>query len=149
LSEAQIVLTDAPTDADRLVISSGLSDYTHQKAGYRDNRPLAALVKDPVTSETIGGMYGRTSYGLLFVDLVFLPDDLRGQDLGSRLLAAMESEAIARGCTAGFLLTITLQAPGFYAKRGWEEFGRIATDPPGIARVFFRKSFHMGRDGGS
>ena len=43
-------------------------------------------------------MTGRTSYGLLFIDLVYLPEDQRGQDIGSRLLAMMEHEAIARGC---------------------------------------------------
>jgi GNAT superfamily N-acetyltransferase len=141
VAEAPIILTDEPTDADEAIIGQGLARYNEDKAGYRDSRPLAALVKDPVTFETVGGMYGRTSYGLLFIDLVYLPADLRGQDLGSKLLAMMEAEAIARGCKSGFLLTISFQAPDFYAKYGWTEFGRIPCDPPGTERVFFRKSF--------
>ena len=144
MSEPLVVLTDAPLDTDRTAISGGLGTYTQAKAGYRDFRPLAVLVKDPVTSETVGGMYGRTSYGMLVIDLVYLPETMRGLDLGSRLLGMMEAEAVARGCRAGFLMTISLQAPGFYAKRGWEEFGRIACDPPGNARVFFRKMFGVG-----
>lgn len=144
MSEPVIVLTDAPTDADEVVIGDGLARYNEEQTGYRDYRPLAVLVKDPVTSETIGGMYGRTSYGLLFIDLVFLPASLRGQALGTRLLAMMEAEAIARGCQSGFLLTITFQAPEFYARHEWEEFGRIPCDPPGAARVFFRKFFKPG-----
>ncbi|MDR3538539.1 MAG: GNAT family N-acetyltransferase [Acetobacteraceae bacterium] len=133
-------LTDAPGAADEAVIEDGLAAFNEAAAGYRDSRPLAVLARDPATGQTIGGLSGRTSFGLLFVDLVFLPDTLRGQGVGSQALAMMEAEAIRRGCKAGFLLTITFQAPEFYARHGWEEFGRIACDPPGTARVFMRKT---------
>ena len=91
-------LTDKPTDADHGVLSSGLSNYNEQQTGYRDWRPLAALLRDPDTGETLGGMIGKTSYGLLFIDLVYLPETMRGQDIGSQLLSMMEQEGIARGC---------------------------------------------------
>jgi GNAT superfamily N-acetyltransferase len=135
-----LVLTDAPTDADRETVSSGLADFSEQQAGYRDYKPLAALLKDD-QGATLGGMIGRTSYGMLFIDTVFLPRDRRGHELGSRLLDMMETEGIRRGCKVGFLMTITFQAPGFYAKYGWTEFNRIACDPPGTARVFMTKTF--------
>jgi GNAT superfamily N-acetyltransferase len=140
MSEAVLTMTDAPTDLDESVIQGGLADYNALKTGYRDWRPLAALLRDPDTGETLGGMIGRTSYGLLFIDLVYLPETLRGQDIGSRLLSMMEQEGVARGCKSAFLLTITYQAPGFYERQGWTEFGRIACDPPGTARVFMTKT---------
>ncbi len=140
MTEPVLALTDQPTDDDETIIEQGLDAFNEQKVGYRDSRPLAALLKDPETGATLGGMIGRTSYGLLFVNTVYLPEDQRGQDIGSRLLALMEQEAIARGCKAGFLLTITFQAPGFYGRHGWTEFGRIACDPPGTARVFMTKA---------
>ncbi|MEA2743470.1 MAG: hypothetical protein QOG25_1841 [Acetobacteraceae bacterium] len=139
MTEPTLTLTDHPTDIDEQVIETGLADYNALKAGYRDWRPLAALLKDPDTGETLGGMIGRTSYGLLFIDLVYLPETLRGQDIGGKLLRMMEDEGVSRGCTSAFLLTITYQAPGFYARHGWTEFGRIACDPPGTARVFMTK----------
>jgi GNAT superfamily N-acetyltransferase len=144
MTEPVLTLTDAPTEADATIIASGLADYNEQKTGYRDWRPLAALLRDPDTGETLGGMIGKTSYGLLFIDLVYLPDTLRGQDIGSRLLAMMEQEGINRGCLSAFLFTITWQAPGFYERLGWTEFGRISCDiscdPPGAARVFMTKT---------
>ncbi len=133
-------LTDQPTDDDERTIGRGLADYNEQKTGYRDSRPLAALLQDPATGETLGGMIGRTSYGLLFIDLVFLPEAARGQDIGSRLLGMMEQEGSRRGCKSGFLYTITFQAPGFYERHGWTEFGRVPCDPPGSARIFMTKS---------
>jgi GNAT superfamily N-acetyltransferase len=135
-----LTLTDQPTDTDEAVIQGGLADYNELKTGYRDWRPLAALLRDPETGDTLGGMIGRTSYGLLFIDLVYLPQIMRGQDIGSRLLQKMEQEGARRGCKSGFLYTVTYQAPGFYERNGWIEFGRIACDPPGAARVFMTKT---------
>lgn len=140
MTEPVLMLTDQPTDADETVIGTGLADYNAQKTGYRDWRPLAALLRDPETGTTLGGMMGRTSYGLLFIDLVYLPESMRGQDIGRRLLEMMEQEGARRGCKSAFLLTITYQAPGFYERCGWTEFGRIACDPPGTARIFLTKT---------
>ncbi len=140
MTEPELTLTDQPTDTDESIIQGGLAGYNELKTGYRDWRPLAALLRDKDTGETMGGMIGRTSYGLLFIDLVFLPETMRGQDIGSRLLRMMEQEGVSRGCQSAFLYTITYQAPGFYERHGWTEFGRIACDPPGTARVFMTKS---------
>jgi GNAT superfamily N-acetyltransferase len=143
MTDPVLALTDQPAASDETVISTGLADYSETKAGYRDWRPLAALLRDPATGETLGGMIGRTSYGLLFIDLVYLPEIMRGQDIGGKLLRMMEDEGARRGCKSGFLLTITFQAPGFYARHGWTEFGRIACDPPGTARVFMTKTLQQ------
>jgi GNAT superfamily N-acetyltransferase len=140
MTEPVLTLTDHPTERDETVVQDGLADYNALKAGYRDWRKLAALLRDPDTGETLGGMIGRTSYGLLFIDLVYLPETMRGQDIGSRLLQMMEQEGASRGCRSAFLLTITYQAPGFYERHGWTEFGRIACDPAGTARVFMTKT---------
>ena len=66
-SNARMVITDAPGAEDELVIREGLSDYNFEKAGYRDQRPLAILVSDPETGEVVGGLFGSTSIGLLDV----------------------------------------------------------------------------------
>ena len=40
---------------------------------------------------------------------------------------------------AATLVTVNFQAPEFYARHGWEEFGRIPTIP-GVERIFMRKT---------
>ena len=62
---------------------------------------------------------GRTSLGLFFIDLIFLPKELRGKRLGSEIIEAAEDEARKRGCTSAVLYTITFQAPGFYERQGY------------------------------
>ena len=144
MPDFDIVLTDAPTDADEAVIEGGLADFNAEQAGYRDWRPIVALARDPATGQTIGGILGRTTLGLLFVDLVYLPSALRGQDIGSRMMGMIEQEAARRGCRSGALITITFQAPGFYERCGWHEFGRVPCDPPGTFRVFMTKTLPGG-----
>ena len=135
-----VTVTDAPGPEARALVSDGLDAHNLDRAGYWDARPLAVLVHDGATGAMLGGLVGRTSLGLLFIDLVYLPETVRGQGLGTRLLRAAEDEACRRGCRAGVLFTITFQAPDFYARLGWEEFGRVECDPPGTARVFCRKT---------
>ncbi|MFB6715342.1 MULTISPECIES: GNAT family N-acetyltransferase [unclassified Streptomyces] len=134
-----LVVTDVPAPADIAVLSDGLDRFNIEKTGVDDRRPLAVLVRDPETHQVIGGLTGRTSLGLFFVDLVFLPPELRGSGLGREILRRAEDEACARGCRAAVLYTITFQAPGFYRKQGWKRLGEVPCDPPGTSRVFMAK----------
>ena len=134
-----IAPTDAPDPRLESVLSDGLQDHFVATVGQSDSRTLAVAVTDPATGAPVGGLLGRTTQGLFFLDLFYLPASLRGGGLGGRILAAAEAEAIRRGCVAATLITASVQAPDFYAKHGWEEFGRIAC-VPGIERIFFRKT---------
>ena len=143
--EPTLVLTDTPDDETHRLIEDGLGDFNAERVGYRDWRPLAVLARDPASGRTLGGMMCRTSLGLLFIDLVYLPADVRGHQLGSRMLRMAEDEAWRRGCRTGVLYTISFQAPGFYERHGWREFGRIPCDPPGTSRVFMTKDLSADR----
>ena len=140
-TDPTVTVTDAPSPEAKALIGEALNEHNRDHAGYWDQRPLAVLVCDPETGAVLGGLTGRTSLGLAFIDLVYLPASLRGRGYGTRILREAEAEARRRGCRAGVLYTITFQAPEFYARHGWEEFGRIECDPPGTARVFFSKTF--------
>lgn len=139
MAEPVLMLTDAPTEESARVVELGLAGYNYAKAGFVDHRELAVLLSDPESGEVLGGLLGRTSLGLLFVDLFHVPESLRGSGLGSRIMRQAEDEARRRGCVASFLITINFQAPDFYARLGYEEFGRVES-LPGIARIMMRKS---------
>jgi len=138
MAEQTIVVTDAPDPRDVEVIGRGLALYNHEQTGIHDHKPLAVLVKD-ADGNTVGGISGRSSLGLLFLDLVYLPKSMRRGGLGSRLLAAAEEEGRQRGCKAAVLYTISFQAPEFYKRYGWRVFGEIPCDPPGTSRIFMTK----------
>jgi GNAT superfamily N-acetyltransferase len=138
-SDPILTLTDAPDANARDAIGDGLNAYNDAIVGYADRRPIAVLVTDPRSGKVIGGATGRTSLGLLFIDLVYLPETLRGRDIGRRVIGMMEEEARRRGCRAAVLYTISFQAPRFYERLGWRVFGEIPCDPPGTSRVFLTK----------
>lgn len=71
------------------------------------------MVYDPDTGAPAGGLRGRTSLGLFFVDLFYLPERLRHSGIGGRALRMAEAEAIRRGCRAATLVTVNFQAPAF------------------------------------
>jgi GNAT superfamily N-acetyltransferase len=120
------------------VVMRGLADFNREKFGRVDTQTLDILVRDK-RGEIIGGLLGRSSLGMFFLDLFYLPEALRGGGLGSRLITQAEDEARRRGCTAAFVYTVTFQAPGFYEKHGYRRFGEIACPPDGATRIFLTK----------
>jgi GNAT superfamily N-acetyltransferase len=138
-SDLTITVTDEPQPNATALIADSLAEFNEGKAGYRNFKPLAVLVSDPRTGELIGGLYGRTSLGVMFIDRFFLPERLRGNRLGSRLLAMAEAEGKRRGCALAGLFTLHFQAPGFYQKQGWEIAARLDVPPPGVTRFLMTK----------
>ena len=108
-----MALTDTPPASLKAVLSKGLADYNAQQSRLRDWKPLAVIVLDPETGDAAGGLLGRTSMGLFFLDLFYLPDHLRGGGMGSQALRMAEDEARRRGCQAATLVTVNFQAPDF------------------------------------
>ncbi|MBU9808890.1 GNAT family N-acetyltransferase [Rahnella sp. SL6] len=129
-----------PNAEQLLPIEEGLNSFNDLMTGMSDRQQLSVLVKSNETGEILGGMQGRSSLGLLFIDLFYLPPELRNMGVGTEILNRFEEEGRKRGCTSAFLYTISFQAPDFYKKHGWQEFGRIGCKPEGTSRIFMKKS---------
>ena len=97
------------------------------------------FVRDPQTGKVVGGLHGRSEFGLVYVGWLFLPEDLRRARIGSRVLAMAEEEGRRRGCTRIALNTLEIQAPGFYLKQGYEMAARLDCEPPGVTRYLMTK----------
>lgn len=132
-------LTDNDDPLLRAAVLAPLKAYNESRAGPGGHRPLNILLKD-ADGKVQGGLWGMTGYGFLYVQLLAVPDGLRGQRVGSRLMEMAEKEALARGCSGAWLDTFEFQARGFYEKLGYRCFGEIPDYPPGSARYFMRKT---------
>ncbi len=139
--EPTLIVTDTASDEARKIVDDGLAEHGVEQAGYWDARPLHVLAQDQADGRVLGGFIGRTSLGLMFIELAFLPEESRNRGLGTRMLQMAEEEAVRRGCRGGVLYTISFQAPAFYERDGWREFGRVPCQPPGVSRIFMTKAF--------
>jgi GNAT superfamily N-acetyltransferase len=134
-----VVVTQTPSAEVVSQISNDLDLFNIAMTDIADRTPLGVLAVDTATGKVKGGISGRTSLGMLFIDIFFLPAELRGDGLGTRLLAAAEDEGRRRGCKSAVLYTLSFQAPGFYTRHGWTIFGEVPCDPPGTRRIFLSK----------
>lgn len=134
----QVVYVEKPEDAAWGVIGNGLDAFNIQIAGeYNFQRVCFALQ----TSDNVivGGILGELFWDWFHIDLLWIPEELRGQGYGKQLLAQIESEAKKRGAKNIFLDTFSFQAPEFYKKFGYRIFGELKDFPPGHTRYFFTK----------
>ena len=138
----EIIVTDVIDEAELKAIEDGLNQFNDDHVGYGDRQPLAVYVRDQDSGEFVGGAVGRSSFGLLFLYLLFLPKTLRGKGMGAQILQRFEEEGRRRGCKSAVVYTISFQAPEFYVRHCWTLFGTIPCDPPGTSRVFLSKALN-------
>jgi GNAT superfamily N-acetyltransferase len=139
MSDPVIVVASEPDEADRKTIVDALIAFNDATAGPSGFQRLAILIRDPITGKTQGGLWGKTVFDWLFVELLVVPEHYRGRDVGTQVLRRAEEIARERGCIGVWLDTYEFQAPGFYQKLGYEIFGTIEDLPRGSRRVFLQK----------
>ena len=137
----ELELTATPDTPTRTAIAQSMLAYNETLLGPPDTSPLAVLVRSAGNAEVAGGLWGRTSHGWLFVEMVFLPDALRGRHIGEDLIRMAEAEALKRGCIGAWLDTFSRGAQRFYERQGYQPFGEIGDHPPGHSRCFMLKRF--------
>jgi len=131
---------ESPVAADRDAIAAPLRAYNLDHVPTLAIQPLVIALRDE-HGHTIGGLWGETGLDWLHVDLLAVPESLRGQDIGTALMQRAEAMARDRGCIGAWLDTFAFQARGFYEKLGYSVFGEIPDYPVGGARYFLRKRF--------
>jgi len=120
------------------VIGKGLRDFNTRQAGEDHMKELCLVLYSP-DQEIVGGVIAETYWNWLFINVMWVKEELRGSGFGERLLKRTEEEAVKRGAKHAFLDTFTFQAPGFYEKNGYGVFGKLADFPPGHQRIFYKK----------
>jgi len=136
----QIKVSEKPTDAQRKAIFTPLVAYNAAMVGDPRLETLALLLEDLEKGEIIGGLWGKFFHDWLFIELLFVPEDLRERGFGANLMARAESAARDRQCVGIWLDTHSFQAPVFYKKLGYEVFGSLDDYPIGASRHFLSKS---------
>jgi GNAT superfamily N-acetyltransferase len=138
MERVQITSEPDGDPAGRQMLQDAIDAFNVRVTGRDDGRYVSLFVRD-AAGKLRGGLTGEIWADWLHVRVLWLDEALRRQGLGSRLLARAEADARALGCKGVFLETFSFQAPRFYARHGYEVFGRIDEYPGEHAQLFLRK----------
>jgi len=122
----------------RREVHKQLRAFNKQATGKIDYRPLAITLREG--DEIVGALTGETYWGWLFIDALWVSEKLRGKNMGKSLVDKAESEARKRGVRNVYLNSFSFQAPDFYRKLGYREFGKLADFPKGHTRHWLMKA---------
>jgi GNAT superfamily N-acetyltransferase len=137
------VTADPPGDA-LAAIRDGLSDFNETDVGPANRLPVTVVVRDEADA-VVGGAYGYTAWGWLYVQWLWLAEAHRGRGLAGKMLDAAEDEARARRCHGAWIDTFNPVALKVYEKQGYVAFGALEDFPVGRTRTFLRKSLRHAR----
>ncbi len=135
-----LTLVTSPDPGIRADILDGLRDFnsTVLFPGLEVEN-LAVVVRHHADGAVIGGLWGRTGLEWLTIELIFVPESLRGQGIARRIIAMAEEEALRRGCHSAWLETLNPDALALYERLGYARFGELTDFPAGRSRYFLRK----------
>jgi ribosomal protein S18 acetylase RimI-like enzyme len=94
--------------------------------------PIQISILD-ASGRVLGGLIGRTHAipEWLEISIIWIEESARRSGLGRRLMAEAEQEARRRGCRYARVITSDFQAPGFYRRIGYRDYGTLENCPPG------------------
>ncbi|NRA83298.1 MAG: GNAT family N-acetyltransferase [Gammaproteobacteria bacterium] len=115
----KIEILDQPEPQLADFLLQKIVEFNWQHWEVSERLPLAAQLKDQ-QGNVIAGASARTFGDWLLIDTLWVSEQLRGQNIGSQILAQIETAAIARGCNKCLLDTLNFQARGFYQKHGYQ-----------------------------
>ena len=138
MSRYTIAHETSPDPADVRAVHEGLDAFNLAHAPPTNFEPLTLLVRDE-GGAVAGGLIGATYWGWLYVEVLWLAEEARGEGRGSALLAAAEQVARERGCRHAHLDTMDWQALPFYQRQGYTLWGQLDGYAGGHTRYFLRK----------
>ena len=111
-------------DEDLEVVADGVFSHGRAQAHDGNAEPIACLVRDG--PRVVAGGAGRTEYRRLYVSYLWVAEELRRQGLARRILEALESEAVRRGCRDALIETLDDKVTAFYGRLGYRTVTVVA-----------------------
>lgn len=133
----QVTIEPNASAEDINFLNQKIRTFNYEKTGWQ-GIPLTIFLRDE-QQQIVGGLRGWFYGGGLFVDVLYLDENLRGLDYGTQLMQLAEQEALKNNCIFINTDTYSFQALPFYQKLGFTIFGELNYLPP-IKRFFLKKA---------
>lgn len=123
----KLVFEPKQNEKNEKIIFEGLAKNTLEKAGISPEEtcvPYQFTYKDQ-KNQVQGGITGFCYCGCIYINMLWVSPEYRGQKLGVSLVNEAEKFGKQQGCTFSTVNTMEWEAPEFYQKLGYEvEFMR-------------------------
>lgn len=133
-------LLPKPHSIIRQIIRNGLTDFN--RSSFMPDlqiEELAVVIRALDSKTIVGGLWAYTSWEWLTIELIFVPESLRGQGIARHMVSLAEEEALQRGCHSAWLDTLNPEALSLYERLGYQRFGELKDFPKGGSRFFLQK----------
>ena len=135
---------------ERQAIHARLGKYNREMCPWlKDHSPLQDPERKPEYADflafddgrLIGGIVGFVAYNWYFLDLLYVEEAYREQDVGTRLIRLVEEFCRNERLTGIRLETWNFQARGFYEKNGSLFSGNWKTARPEHPSIFSKSNY--------
>lgn len=137
----RIAETSAPPEGGRDLIARHLRAHNRARMPRLNAGTEFAVYLHDESGAVVGGAWAEKALDWMFLDLLFVPEALRGTGVGRDLLERVEAEAARLGARGVWLGTFGFQARGFYEKQGYAVFGVLEGAEPDSDEYLLRKPF--------
>ena len=133
---------DLPDLGDIELLETRIRREASTAMGLGNEVDLAIFVREE--GEVVAGISGWTWGDCCELQSLWVQPSLRGRGLGSKLIAAAEAEAAARGCVQTVHFTYEFQARTLYERNGYRLVARVKDFPSGTDALWYHKRLGSG-----
>ena len=141
-STLTVELTLSPSEADLKTISDGIAAFNAQylpnDAEFGSGCRFALFARN-TQGHIVGGIQAHVVWSYCVLELLWLSEEMRGNGVGSTLMAQLEVFAQQKGLAQIRTETLDFQAKPFYEKLGYHVYGELADSPKGHTSYFLVK----------
>ena len=131
---------EEPSAAARAAVSDGFSQHSAALGAPAYEKERVSWTITGSDNAVLAVLTGDLLWDWLYIDELWVSEELRGTGLGRKLMLLAEEFAAEKRLTGIWLWTQSWQAETFYRKLGYEEFTRFADFPRGHSRIGLRKT---------
>ena len=130
-------MEDLPDPHDIELLETRIRREASAAMGLGDEVDLAIFVREE--GEVVAGISGWTWGDCCELQSLWVQPSLRGRGLATKLIAAAETEAAARGCVQTVHFTYEFQARTLYERNGYKLVARVQDFPSGTDALWYHK----------
>ena len=125
------------TEEQASEVERGLDEYNAGFVPDGSATPVQAVFIE--SGRIVAGLNGIAYWRKVHVRILWVHPDHRFKGLGSRLMSWAEERGRELGCASIVADTMSFQAPDFYVRLGYRQFGLSEGYEGGASRYYFEK----------